>query len=159
MTGKRLKIISDNLSKEVFEKHGILILTLGQLEWFLQECLIFLILRTNFDTTNQTHNVLADYISRLTFDKKIGLVENFELLSKTLGEKIETIRKRRNVFIHGIILQRKDEVPTIEIIKKKGGVVKEEFTLENISSFLDFVETSGGELVTEFEAKGFRLSQ
>ena len=48
MAGKRLKIINNNLPKEIFEKHSTLILTLGHLEWFLQECLIFIILKNKF---------------------------------------------------------------------------------------------------------------
>ncbi len=47
----------------------------------------------------------------------------------------------------------------IELIRKRGQKIESEvFNLENISSFLDFVEKTGGELVTEFESKGFRLS-
>lgn len=156
MADKKLKIINNNLSKEIFEKYGTLILTLGHLEWFLQECLIFIILKTNFDKTNKTHIVLADYISELSFDKKIRLINNFELLTKELSKKLEIIRKKRNVFIHGIVLLRASGKATIEITKKKGAK-KEEFTQKNISSFLDFVEISGGKLIAEFEEKGFRL--
>lgn len=154
---KKLIILHDKIPKETFEKYGILVSTIGHVEWFLRECLIFIILNSKFDENNTIHNVLAEYISRLNFDKKVSLVEDFKLLSPSLAAKMEVIRLRRNIFIHGIILQHPDEPPSIELRKSNGKIEKEIFDLDNISSFLDNVESAGGELICEFEAKGFNL--
>ena len=151
---KKMIILKEKIPKDILEKYAILVLTLGHFEWVLQEFLIFLILETNFDQNKKNHVVLANYICELSFDRKIKLSEKFGILTKEMEEKISVIKKRRNIFIHGIG-KNKNEL-FLEIIHKKQ---RENLNAENLSSFLEFIEKTGGELVNYFESRGFKISQ
>ncbi|MFH0854559.1 MAG: hypothetical protein V1891_03650 [bacterium] len=150
---KKLIILKDKIAAPVFEKYAQLVLTISHLEWFLQEVLIFIILKTQFDQSNKSHVVLADFISKSSFDKKIELIKQNNLLSEELMAKLDIIRSRRNIFIHGIILEE-DGTLVIKIIHRN---LQEKFTEKNIFDFLDFVEKTGGELIIQFESQGFKL--
>ncbi len=150
---KKLRLWKEKIDNIVFEKYGQLSLTLSHLEWFLQEVLIFIILRVQFDQLNKSHIVLADFISKSSFDKKIGLIKRNNLLKGKLMVKLDTIRNRRNIFIHGTILEENGTL-VIKIMQKN---LQEEFTEKNISDFLDFVEKVGWQLVEEFKSQGFKL--
>ncbi len=153
MNTKRLFIIKDKIDDSIFKRYAQLVLTIGHLEWFLQEILIFMILKTQFDQSNKSHAILADFISKANFDKKIELIRRNNLLNTDLMEKLDEIRKKRNIFIHGIILQEKDGIAITSFHKN----IKENFDDKNISIFLDFVEITGGQLISEFELQGFKL--
>lgn len=153
---KRLFILENIINDSVFKQYAKLILTLGHLEWFLQEVLIFIILKTQFNQTNNNnkgHVILGDLISKLSFDKKIDLIKQNNLLNAGLMRELDSIRKRRNIFIHGIIIEENKNM-FIKIFHKK---LQENFNVKNISDFLDFVEITGGKLVSEFESQGFKL--
>lgn len=151
---KRFKILDQNIPDPVKTQFGILILTLSHLEWFLQECLIFLILNQQFDMNNKGHQILANHIENLSFDRKVKLIGSYELLTDDLKQKLDSVRIRRNVFVHGIVIE-KNQQHYISILKKEKS---EDFTEENCIAFKNVVEETGGQLVEEFERRGFRLA-
>jgi hypothetical protein len=152
---KRLIVLKDKIDDSSFKAYGQLVLTLSHLEWFLQQVLIYLVLRTQLDKSNNSHAVLTDYISRLSFDKKIELTKRHGLLDSSLMSKLDIIRKRRNVFIHGVVIKEADHL-VIKLFDKK---LQENFDSKNISEFLNYTELTGGELVSAFESQGFKLQQ
>lgn len=152
---KRLVLlIQDKIPSDILGKYGTLILSLSHFEWILQEFIILLVLKTNFDKLNNTHVILADHISKLNFDRKIKTIEKFKLMTKSLTEKINKIRKKRVTFVHGTVLQTSDSSLIIKLISRPD---QEDFTINNITNFLNDLEDTGNQLLNEFENQGFTL--
>jgi len=144
----------EGIDAKIIEEHGRLISTLSLLEWFLQEAIILIILKRKFDPSQKGDVVLAEQIFNLSFARKIDLTQKHGLLSNELSKKLDAIRKRRNLFIHGIGLAT-DNGFYLQIL---GKTEKEPYTKENLSEFRNFIEDVGGNLLDEFENHGFNLA-
>ena len=144
---------SDGIDPRVLEEHGRLICTLSILEWFLQEAIILIILKREFDPSQKSDVVLADQIFSLSFARKIDLIQKHGLLSEDLRKKLDVVRQRRNLFVHGIGLKFNAGF----VLQIPGKAEQEPYTFESMSRFRNFVEDVGGNLVSEFERNGFNL--
>ncbi len=151
---RKLFFNPEGVDPKVIEEYGRLVATLSLLEWFLQEAIILIILKRKFDPTQKGDLILADQIFSLSFAKKLNLVQKHNLLSENLSKNLDIIRKRRNIFVHGIGIKLGNGF-YLQILGKEE---KEPYTQENISGFRDFVENVGGNLLDEFEKNGFNLA-
>ena len=152
--GRKLFFNPEGVDPKVIEEYGRLIATLSLLEWFLQEAIILIILKRKFDPAQKGDAILADQIFSLSFAKKLSLVQKHDLLSEDLSKNLDTIRRRRNIFVHGIGIKLEDGF-YLQIL---GKTEKEAYAEGNISGFKDFVENAGGNLLDEFERRGFNLA-
>lgn len=151
---RKLFFNTNGINAVIIEEHGKLVSTLSLLEWFLQEAIILIILKRKFDPSQKGDVVLAEQIFNLSFARKIDLTQKHGLLSNGLSKKLDTVRRKRNLFIHGIGLASNNGF-YLQIL---GKTEKEPYTKENLSEFRDFVEDVGGNLLDEFESHGFNLA-
>src|SRR3989344_8748836 len=96
---RKLFFNTEGIDPKIIEEHGKLVSTLSLLEWFLQEVIILIILKRKFDPSQKGDVVLAEQIFNLSFARKIVLTQKHGLLSNELSKKLDTVRRRRNLFV------------------------------------------------------------